>query len=179
MGAVIKEKGSDDKMVFSLSANNINKAIRINLQPAQMHALLSNLNHIREDGITSQELIFSILTKFMIEILEVNIIIGQDNKNFESKIVLFDGDREQNFVCSVIDGIVLAKKFACPIFITEDLLNKYGVDEIKDESAADEGDYCDELKIQLKIAIENEDYEKASILSKEIFKNEQNKKITN
>lgn len=178
IGQVIKESGKDGKFVFSLSKRNSNEAIRVSLTPAQMHTILSNLNHIAEDGVTTQHLLFESLTNFMIEVLEVVIVRNNHNDNFESNLLLFDGDKEVTIKSSVVDGVILAKKFACPIYISEELMEKYGEESAHIE-IADSDSYTDELKIQLKLAIDNEDYEKASILSKEIFKNEQDKKLIN
>ena len=179
IGTVVQEKGDGNKFVFSLSRGGSNQSIRVELTPAQMHILLSNLNHISEDGITTQELYYKTLTSFLIEVLEVIIIRNLDNSGFDAKLVLFDGDKEMDIICSVVDGAVIAKKFACAIYIDLELLDKYGVEGTVMTQSDKELNYLGELKIQLKLAIDSEDYEKAAIISKEIFKQEQDNKLTN
>jgi len=116
---------------------------------------------------------------------------------FFSQLLCGDGGEKVTLDARTSDAIALALRFKCPIFTTEEIISKAGIvldfdkegglDE-KDESdifadkapseKTDESEVSreyssfkvDELKKMMEEAIENEDYEKASVIKIEIDK---------
>jgi len=102
---------------------------------------------------------------------------------FYSVLVCDNGQQEIEIDSRTSDAVAIALRFNCPIYTYEQVLSVAGVimdidDDIKkDESSVSEGNEFQnlnikELKNSLNLAIENEDYEKASIIRDEIKKRE-------
>ncbi len=133
---------------------------------------------------------------FGIRLIEVNIHKLEEGVFFAN--VLFDnGDRQISLDARTSDAIALALRFKCPIYTTEEIVDKAGIvlefeqdsatadDKKKSSLLADEEDpgyvpsssgrrsdlqkkSSDDLKNMLEKAIANEDYEKASEIRDEI-----------
>jgi uncharacterized protein len=133
---------------------------------------------------------------FGIRLIEVNIHKLEEGVFFAN--VLFDnGDRQMTLDARTSDAIALALRFKCPIYTTEEIVDKAGIvldfDQAsdptteKDESLfmSDDQDTgsaaetplkrsdlnkktSEELKVMLDKAVANEDYEKASEIRDEI-----------
>ncbi len=84
-----------------------------------------------------------------------------------------DGDISV-FDARTSDSIALAVRFGCPIFTTEEVMREAGVmmddlvDESTDDSGGDTEHSIEELKEMMAKAVEDEDYELASMLRDEI-----------
>jgi hypothetical protein len=92
-----------------------------------MHAVLSNFNQQpqQESVPTVHNLFFSTLQQFRIELLEVTVIRDEETDSFVCQLLLFDGEKEVQIKSGFIDGVILAKIFACPIYTDEQLIEKY------------------------------------------------------
>lgn len=128
-----------------------------------------------------------------IRLIEVNIHKLEEGVFFAN--VLFDnGDQQISLDARTSDAIALALRFKCPIFTTDEIIEKAGIvldfdqaapseEEEEESSIGDELDYSipevskysnlashtiDELKGMLESAVKNEDYEKASIIRDEL-----------
>jgi uncharacterized protein len=101
---------------------------------------------------------------------------------FYAKLLCVSDNIETEIDARTSDAVALAIRFKCPIYTNEKLINEAGVllDEtktagVKEQKKKDESqnsDYADfsltELNNLLKEAIENEDYEKASVIRDEV-----------
>ena len=114
------------------------------------------------------------------ELLEVSIIAndqangqgeGTESENgvFLSELLFFDGEREIRELAGFADGIILSKQFGAPIYIAEELMEIYatGIDAFS-KDVLDSEAMLKKLKEALREAIGNEEYERASQISKQI-----------
>ncbi len=172
IGAFNASPGERGSFMFFLYREGMDKCLPVSLSPPDMHALLSNFKKISEGGASSHGLLFSLLQDIKVELLEITIVKENDSIGFMTKLLFFDGDKEIIKDASFTDGIILAKLFSCPIYISEGLFNRYSTDNIDVLSveSVDKEPYIEKLRKELKEAISCEDYEKAAILSKKITK---------
>ena len=129
----------------------------------------------------THDLFFTVSKAFGIEILEVNIVKLEDGI-FYSELLCYNGEKQVSISSRTSDAIALALYFRCPIFTTEEIMEKAGVvhdEQIKsentsnkDESANLSGKSINELNELLMIAVTSEDYEAASKIRDEIKKRE-------
>ena len=129
---------------------------------------------------------------FNIELLEVNIHKLEEGV-FYSKLLCDNGEKKLTIDTRTSDAIALALRFKCPIFTTEEIMERAGIvlefgSEEKPSSLSENATISDsvtpasissteyedfttkELNEMLKEAIGNEDYEKASLISNELNK---------
>jgi len=125
---------------------------------------------------------------FGIELLEVSIYRLEEGV-FYSNLLCFDGEKEVTIDARTSDAIALALRFKCPIFTTDDIIEKAGIvlDPEEDDpnkivpptpapshnpKSAETNAYrnlaLNELEALLDEAIRNEDYEKAAQVKAEI-----------
>ncbi len=142
----------------------------------------------------THDLFYNFAVAFKIDLLEVNIYKLEEGI-FYSRLTCYDGKNTINIDSRTSDAIALALRFKCPIYTTEDILERSGIvlefeKEAKTTTKAsmikthDEPRHAkyeelknltiDELKSSLEEAIKTEDYEKASMIRDEI--NRRNKK---
>ena len=104
---------------------------------------------------------------------------------FYSKLMITDGTTEQEIDARTSDAVALAIRFNCPIFTFETILSAAGIivgeekstehkhsnETIEEKEQNEISSYStSELEDLLKEAVENEDFEKASLLRDEINK---------
>ena len=144
----------------------------------------------------THDLFYNFALAFKIDLLEINIYKLEEGI-FYSRLTCYDGKNTINIDSRTSDAIALALRFKCPIFTTDDILERSGIvldfekeskssqkvqpvkstevaqprrtefDELKNLS-------LDDLNSGLEDAIRTEDYEKASMIRDEI--NRRNKK---
>ncbi|MEF9930975.1 MAG: DUF151 domain-containing protein [Bacteroidales bacterium] len=171
IGALTASPEDGGSFMFFLYREGMDICLPVPLTPPDMHAVLSNFKKIPDDIISTQELFSITLKDFRIELLEVSVVRDSKNKDFIANLLLFDGEKEVIKEASFIDGIILAKSFACPIYISEELMQEYSTTmELFSNEVVKTESHLVKLKEQLKEAINSEDYEKATLLSKEIAK---------
>lgn len=148
---------------------------------------------IQIEGLTpprplTHDLFLNFSKSFSIEILEVQIYKLEEGVFF-SKLHCDNGKKEVYIDARTSDAIALALRFKCPIYTTEDIIEKAGIilefdgtdDEVeKTTTSIERKENSDstlfskmslsELKSLLDEAVNNEDYEKASKIRDEIKK---------
>jgi hypothetical protein len=141
---------------------------------------LENLNPPRP---LTHDLIKSFADSFGITLFEVVIDRFEDGV-FYSKLVCSDGEKDYSIDSRTSDAVALALRFNCPIFTTEDIMERAGI--VIDQASAEsqpggeetdvpvegKGDYSsltdEELTTMMEEAVAREDYEKAAALKGEI-----------
>lgn len=126
----------------------------------------------------THDLFKSFATSFDVNIKEV-IIYNLVEGIFYSKIVCDKNGQTVEIDARTSDAIAIGVRFSCPVYTFENILSSAGIlldeaavenelNEIEEEEEVEvqsvESDSIEELEKQLKIAIENEDYELASKL---------------
>jgi bifunctional DNase/RNase len=120
-------------------------------------------------GITVHGVFQSVLQQYRIELLEVTVIRNDGNEAFETELLLFDGEKEVKQIAGFIDGVILAKSFACPIYTDEALMEKYASTiDIVSEKIVKKEIHLQKLKEELEKAVTAEDYERAAEIKKAI-----------
>ncbi len=132
----------------------------------------------------THDLFVSMANSFHIEIIEVN-IINLEEGIFYSEIICKREHAKIRIDSRTSDAIALAIRFKAPIFVKESIMEKAGmifteegeqktgVSETEEEISKEKelSDFTkNELKAMMQDAIDNEDYEKASIIRDELNK---------
>ena len=136
----------------------------------------------------THDLFYNFAVAFKIDLLEVNIYKLEEGI-FYSRLTCYDGKNTINIDSRTSDAIALALRFKCPIYTTEDILERSGIvldfekeskatQRVQTSKAHEESrrtEYeelhnfsIEELKNGLEDAIRTENYEKASMIRDEI-----------
>lgn len=153
----------------------------------EAQAIAIELEKIKPTRPLTHDLFRSFAEKFGIIITEI--IINRFNDGvFYSQLVCYDGDKIIEIDSRTSDAVALALRFHCPIYTYENILSAAGViikddeqlpaDEMKEEdenlTLPEDIDLAaftmSELEEMLSLAIEQEEYEKASQIRDEIRK---------
>lgn len=147
---------------------------------------------IQIEGLTpprplTHDLFLNFAKSYAIEIIEVQIYKLEEGVFF-SKLHCDNGKKEVYIDARTSDAIALALRFKCPIYTTEEIIEKAGIilefdgteEEVEKTPTSEKKESYDstlfskmslsELKTILEEAILNEDYEKASKIRDEIKK---------
>lgn len=147
---------------------------------------------IQIEGLTpprplTHDLFLNFAKSYSIEIIEVQIYKLEEGVFF-SKLHCDNGKKEVYIDARTSDAIALALRFKCPIYTTEEIIDKAGIilefdgtdDDAEKASTGEKKENVDssfyskmslsELKTLLEEAVLNEDYEKASKIRDEINK---------
>ncbi len=147
---------------------------------------------IQIEGLTpprplTHDLFLNFAKSYSIEIIEVQIYKLEEGVFF-SKLHCDNGKKEVYIDARTSDAIALALRFKCPIYTTEEIIDKAGIilefdgteDDVEKVSTSEKKENTDsslynkmslsELKTLLDEAVLNEDYEKASKIRDEINK---------
>ncbi len=140
----------------------------------------------------THDLFHNFAVTFNINLREV-IIYKLEEGVFYSKLICNNGDSDVTIDARTSDAIALALRFKAPIFTTEEILSKSGIvidlEQEKDESEGEKGEgpsktkaksssqeykkmSMKELEELLEEAVNNEEYEKASVIRDEINRRE-------
>lgn len=131
----------------------------------------------------THDLFKSFADSFNISVVEV-FIYKLEEGVFFSKLICTNGENEYTIDSRTSDAVALALRFNCPIFITEEILEKAGITvsaSSSDTDAAKQGEsifepevtkygsYSDEeLYKMIDEAVKTEDYERAAAIRDEI-----------
>ena len=155
----------------------------------EAQAIAIQLEGLKPPRPLTHDLFLNFAMSFGINIIEVNIYRLEEGV-FYSKLICNSGGKDLAIDARTSDAIALALRFKCPIYTTEDILQKSGIvidiqersesKSVKKEPSIEKkktttpevNKYKDldvnSLKELLDEAIKNEEYEKASIIQEEI-----------
>lgn len=147
---------------------------------AEAQSIAIYLEELKPFRPLTHDLFVSMATSFHIEIIEVN-IINLEEGIFYSEIICKREHAKIRIDSRTSDAIALAIRFKAPIFVKEEIMEKAGMiftEEGEQKTSEEEmpkekelSDFTDnELKAMMQDAIDNEDYETASIIRDELNK---------
>jgi bifunctional DNase/RNase len=168
-----------------LIEENGDRRIPIIIGGFEAQAIVIKLENLEPPRPLTHDLFKKFADEFNITISEV-MIYKLEEGVFFSKLVCNNGDKEYSIDSRTSDAVAIALRFGCPIFITEEILNKAGitvnpsdseissvneVDNIFEPEKTNYDTYSDEeLYKMIDEAIKTEDYERAAALRDEIEK---------
>lgn len=158
--------------------------------PVEAQAIAIQLEGLKPPRPLTHDLIKNIALAFEIALLEVTIYKLEEGIFYSELLCEMDG-KEVKIDSRTSDAVALALRFRCPIYTTEDILSKAGIvmesDDLKEAAKAPTGKKTgtgtsssfsqytlQELEELLNEAVQNEDYEKASVLRDEISNRKKN-----
>jgi len=164
------------------------RRIPIIIGPVEAQAIAIQLEGLKPPRPLTHDLIKNIALAFDIALLEVTIYKLEEGI-FYSELLCEMNGKEIRIDSRTSDAVALALRFRCPIYTSEDILQKAGIVlETDDEDSPirsladdDEPEFAassyaqystSELQDLLNEAIQEEDYEKASIIRDELNKRE-------
>ena len=131
----------------------------------------------------THDLFKSFADVFNISVIEV-FIYKLEEGVFYSKLICSNGEKEYTIDSRTSDAVAISLRFNCPIFVTEEILEKAGItvapggsaaENVSDEDSVFEPDvtkyssYTDEeLYKMIDEAVKTEDYERAAAIRDEI-----------
>lgn len=156
----------------------------------EAQAIVIKLENLNPPRPLTHDLFKMFADEFRISIMEV-FIYKLEEGVFFSKLICNNGDKEISIDSRTSDAVALALRFGCPIFITEEILEKAGitinpsgtdapegspVDSILEpESSKYDSFSDDELYKIIDEAVKTEDYERAAAIRDEIEKRKRKK----
>ncbi len=174
-----------------LIEENGERRIPIIIGGFEAQAIVIKLENLEPPRPLTHDLFKRFADEFSISISEV-MIYKLEEGVFFSRLICNNGDREYSIDSRTSDAVALALRFGCPIYISEEILEKAGITINPSESdteAADEIDdildpennkydsYSDEeLFKMIDEAVKTEDYERAAAVRDEIEKRKRKKK---
>jgi len=175
----------DGAYVLILIEEDGERRIPIIIGGTEAQAIAIQLENLKAPRPLTHDLFLSFAKSYEIEITEV-IIYKLQEGIFYSKITCKGGDKEVELDSRTSDAVALAIRFGCPIFTTSDVLAKAGIIielDKENENKPRSHSYSEpekrndfesfttlELQELLDSAIEDENYEKASLLRDELKK---------
>ncbi len=171
-----------------LAEENGERRIPIIIGPVEAQAIAIQLEGLKPPRPLTHDLIKNIALAFDISLLEVTIYKLEEGI-FYSELLCEMGGKEIRVDSRTSDAVALALRFRCPIYTSEEILKKAGIvleqeDEESPVRSIFDEDYdepvpssyahysTNELLELLDDAIQNEDYEKASLIRDELNKRE-------
>jgi bifunctional DNase/RNase len=170
-----------------LAEENGERRIPIIIGPVEAQAIAIQLEGLKPPRPLTHDLIKNMAMAFDIALLEVTIYKLEEGI-FYSELLCEMNGKEIRIDSRTSDAVALALRFRCPIYTTEEILKKSGIildledeespvrnlsgnDEPYEAPASTYAQYSEkELNDMINEAIQNEDYEKASIIRDELKK---------
>ena len=156
----------------------------------EAQAIVIKLENLSPPRPLTHDLFKMFAHEFGISLMEV-FIYKLEEGVFFSKLICNNGDKEISIDSRTSDAVALALRFSCPIYITDEILEKAGitvnqegtdsttggqVESILDpESSKYDALSDDELYKMIDEAVKTEDYEKAAAIRDEIEKRKKKK----
>lgn len=157
----------------------------------EAQAIVIKLENLDPPRPLTHDLFKNFADEFGISVSEV-MIYKLDEGVFFSKLVCSNGKKEYSIDSRTSDAVAIALRFGCPIFTSEEILEKAGITinpsdseittsaEVSDIKEPDTGKYStysdDELYKLIDEAVKTEDYERAAGVRDEIDKRKKKKK---
>jgi bifunctional DNase/RNase len=168
-----------------LAEENGERRIPIIIGPVEAQAIAIQLEGLKPPRPLTHDLIKNLALAFDIALLEVTIYKLEEGI-FYSELLCEMNGKEIRIDSRTSDAVALALRFRCPIYTTEEILKKSGIIlDLEDEDSPvrnyqDKEDFGDpevstysqytekELNEMINEAVQNEDYEKASVIRDEL-----------
>ncbi len=171
-----------------LIEENGERRIPIIIGGFEAQAIVIKLENLEPPRPLTHDLFKKFADQFGITVIEVMIYKLEDGV-FYSKLVCNNGEKEYSLDSRTSDAVAIALRFGCPIYISEDILEKAqltntpseseisaGETETKYETSKKYGTYTDEeLYKMIDEAVKTEDYERAAAIRDEIEKRKKKK----
>ncbi|MBK7131793.1 MAG: bifunctional nuclease family protein [Bacteroidales bacterium] len=174
-----------------LNEENGDRRIPIIIGGFEAQAIVIKLENLDPPRPLTHDLFKKFADEFSIAVSEV-MIYKLEEGVFFSKLVCNNGVKEYSIDSRTSDAVALALRFDCPIFITEEILEKAGITVSQSESdtspsaepdnvfATESGKYSsytdEELYKMIDDSVKTEDYERAASIRDEIEKRKKKKK---
>jgi bifunctional DNase/RNase len=174
-----------------LVEENGDRRIPIIIGGFEAQAIVIKLENLEPPRPLTHDLFRKFAHEFGIGVVEV-MIYKLEEGVFYSQLVCSSGEKEYSIDSRTSDAVALALRFECPIYITEEILQKAGItvnpsdsdltttseiDNIfEPERAKYESQSDEELFKMIDDAVKTEDYEKAAAIRDEIEKRKKKKK---
>ena len=165
-----------------LAETDGNRRIPIIIGAVEAQAIAINLEGLKPPRPLTHDLFTTVLSTFDIQITEVFIHAFEEGI-FYAEMKLAGEKGNFNIDSRTSDAIALALRCNCPIYTTEEVMSQTGIlidleDTAEEETQEDEFDEhsvydeftLDELNEMLEKAVQDEEYEKASVIRDEISK---------
>ena len=178
-----------------LAEENGKRRIPIIVGGFEAQAIAIQLEGLKPPRPLTHDLFFNFARTFKIDLLEVTIHKLEEGV-FHSKLTCNNGDQTIDIDARTSDAIALALRFKCPIFTTDEIIDRAGIVldfDQNPEGFEEEGQEKKEIEISEKLteknlagydlsdlnklldeAIRDEDYEKASMIRDEIKRRKSN-----
>jgi len=156
----------------------------------EAQAIVIKLENLEPPRPLTHDLFRNFAVEFNITIIEV-MIYKLEEGVFYSRLICNNGEKEISIDSRTSDAVALALRFGCPIYITEEILDKAGITVTPSESEAEAEEdpeslfeagaskyepYSDEdLYKMIDEAVKTEDYERAASIRDEIEKRKKRK----
>ncbi|HEX2920802.1 MAG TPA: bifunctional nuclease family protein [Bacteroidales bacterium] len=172
-----------------LLEENGDRRIPIIIGGFEAQAIVIKLENLDPPRPLTHDLFKKFADEFNIFVTEV-MIYKLEEGVFFSKLVCNNGDKESSIDSRTSDAVALALRFGCPIFITEEILEKAGITINQSDSEIAPGDEDlpprsgdkfdtftdDELSKIIDESVKSEDYERAAAVRDELEKRKKKKK---
>ena len=172
-----------------LIEENGERRIPIIIGGFEAQAIVIKLENLEPPRPLTHDLFKKFADQFNIAVIEVMIYKLEDGVFF-SKLVCNNGEAEYSIDSRTSDAVAIALRFGCPIYISEDILEKAqisnspsetdlvssGETESKKKQTTKYGSFTDEeLYKMIDEAVKTEDYEKAASIRDEIERRKKKK----
>jgi hypothetical protein len=173
-----------------LIEENGDRRIPIIIGGFEAQAIVIKLENLEPPRPLTHDLFKKFADQFRIAVIEV-MIYKLEEGVFYSKLVCNNGEKEYSIDSRTSDAVAIALRFGCPIYISEDILEKAQITNTPSEtdlnlsndtansheSDAKFGNYTDdELYKMIDEAVKTEDYEKAASIRDEIERRKSRKR---
>jgi uncharacterized protein len=173
-----------------LVEENGERRIPIIIGGFEAQAIVIKIENLEPPRPLTHDLFKSFADEFNITMIEV-MIYKLEEGVFYSRLLCNNGDKELSIDSRTSDAVALALRFGCPIYITEEILQKAGITITSTEADATadsdndtifetgntgfESFSDDELYKMIDESVKTEDYEKAAAIRDEIEKRNKRK----
>jgi bifunctional DNase/RNase len=173
-----------------LLEENGDRRIPIIIGGFEAQAIVIKLENLDPPRPLTHDLFKKFADEFNIYVTEV-MIYKLEEGVFFSKLVCNNGEKEYSIDSRTSDAVALALRFGCPIFITEEILEKAGITISASESEASSSSedenygqgskydtYSDEELVKIiDESVRTEDYERAAAVRDELEKRKKKKNL--